>query len=64
MRDYFAFTQALEENESVDLTTLASGNTYANAVLSKGEQAAQTELRRGVAQIAANGEIIKRYKTA
>ena len=64
MQDYFAYTQALEENESVDLTTFATDNAYANAVLSKGEQAAQTELRRGVAQIAANGEIIKRYNVA
>jgi len=64
MRDYFAFTQALEENEEVDVATLAADNTYANAVLSRGEQAAQTELRQGVAQIAANGEIIKRYNVA
>ena len=67
MRDYFAYTQAMEENEDIDLATLASegselyNNSYAQNVLSKGEQAAQAQLRQGVVQIAANGEIIRSF---
>jgi len=67
MRDYYAYTQAMEENKGVDLATLASqgselyNNTYAQNVLSKGKEAAQAELRQGVVQIAANGEIIRSF---
>jgi uncharacterized membrane protein (DUF485 family) len=67
MRDYFAYTQEMENSAGVDLTTLANqggslfGNTYANAVISKGERAAQAELRQGAVQIAANGEIIRGF---
>jgi len=67
MRDYFAYTQAMEENAGVNLATLANkggalfGNKYASAVMSKGEKAAQEELRQGVVQIAANGEIIRSF---
>jgi hypothetical protein len=67
MRDYFAYTQAMEGKPSVDLASLASqgselfDNTYAQAVLSKGEASAQAELRQGAVQIAANGEIIRSF---
>ncbi|MCL2645912.1 MAG: hypothetical protein FWD61_02780 [Phycisphaerales bacterium] len=67
MRDYFAYTQTMENNKGVDLTTLASqgsalfDNSYAQSVLKKGEKAAQAELRKGVVQIAANGEIVRSF---
>jgi hypothetical protein len=67
MRDYFAYTLTMEKNAGFDLATLASqgselyGNTYANAVMSKGESTAQAELRQGAVQIAANGEIIRSF---
>jgi len=67
MRDYFAYTQAMEQNAGVDLATLVArggvlfDNAYAKDVVSRGAQTAQAELRRGVAQIAANGEIIRSY---
>jgi hypothetical protein len=65
MRDYFAYTQAMEKNTGVDLATLASqgselfDNTYAKAVMSGGEQAARRQLRNSVVRIAENGEIIR-----
>jgi len=67
MRDYFAYTQAMENNNGVDLARLAEQgselfeNTYAQAVLSKGEQEAQAELRQSVVTISANGEIIRSF---
>ena len=67
MRDYFEYTLTMEKSAGVDLATLANqggtlfGNTYAQAVLTKGEQAAQAELRQGAVQIAANGEIIRSF---
>ena len=67
MRDYFAYTQAMEKNAGVDLAKLAGqgselyNNTYARAVLDKGEKAAQAKLRKSVVQIAANGEIIRSF---
>jgi hypothetical protein len=67
MRDYFAYTLTMERSAGVDLATLASqgselfGNTYASAVMSKGESAAQAELRQGAVQIAANGENIRSF---
>ena len=67
MRDYFAYTQAMENNKGVDLAKLIeqgselSDNTYAQAVLNKGEQAAQAELRQSVVTISKNGEIIKKF---
>ena len=67
MRDYFEYTLVMERNAGLDLATLASqgselfGNTYAQAVLSKGEKAAQSELSQGAVQIAANGEIIRSF---
>jgi len=68
MRDYFAYTQVMEKQAaSVDLAKLVDQggelfeNTYARAVLDKGEQTAQTELRNSVVQIAANGEIIRNF---
>jgi len=66
LRDYFAYTQEMEQQGGVDLSTLVMNqggslfnNSYAQAVLSKGEQAAQAELRQGAVQIAANGEIVR-----
>jgi len=69
MRDYFEYTQAMERNVSsgIDLATLADqggelyNNSYAQTVLQKGEKVAQAELRKGVVQIAANGEIIRSF---
>ena len=67
MRDYFAYTQTMEKNAGMNLSQLADqggtlfGNTYAQAVLSKGVQAAQADLRQGTVQIAANGEIIRSF---
>ena len=67
MRDYFEYTQVMEDSAGIDLETLADEggelfeNTYARAVLSKGEQEAQAALRQGAVQIAANGEIIRSF---
>jgi len=67
MRDYFAYTQAMENNKGVDLAKLAEqgselfNNTYAQAVLNKGEKEAQAELRQSVVTISANGEIIRNF---
>jgi len=65
MRDYFAYTQAMEQRPGINLATLAAqgselySNTYAQSVLKNGEQAAQAELRRGAIRIAENGEVIR-----
>lgn len=70
MRDYFEYTQVLEENAGDDLATLANqegvlfGNTYVNTILSKGEQEARTKLRQGVAKIATNSEITKSFTSS
>jgi hypothetical protein len=67
MEDYMAHTQALASHKGVDLASLASqgselyNNSYTQRVLKQGEQAAQAELRRGVVQIAENGEIIRTF---
>ena len=69
MRDYFAYTQSLEQNKGVDLDILtAQGgvlfeNSYAKAVLSKGESAAQDGLRKKIEQFGPNGEILRGYNT-
>jgi len=36
-------------------------NTYAQAILNKGEKAAQAELRESVVTISANGEIVRTF---
>jgi len=68
MRDYFAYTQAMERADDAkgfDALTAEGGelfgNSYARSVKAKGEQAAQAELRKGVVQISANGEIIRGF---
>ncbi len=67
MRDYFAYTQTMENNVGVDLTKLADQggvlfeNTYAQTVINKGEKEAQAELRQGMVTIAANGEIVRSF---
>jgi len=65
IRAYFAYTQVLEKNAGADIAKLVSGelsgNAYAQAVLNQGEKAAQEELRKGVNQIDANGEIIDSF---
>ena len=67
MRDYFEYTQVMEQNDAIDLSKLADkggelyDNSYAQSVITNGESAAQAELRRGVIQIAANGEIIRGF---
>jgi hypothetical protein len=65
MRDYFEYTLTMEKSGGVSLDSLVSQggqlfeNTYARSVASKGEAAAQSELRQGAVQIAANGEIVR-----
>ena len=67
MRDYFAYTKALEKNKGIDLAKLAEqgselyDNTYARSVLDKGEKEAQAALRQSVVTISANGEIIRSF---
>jgi len=67
MRDYFAYSQAMEDNKGANLTDLVHqgselyDNAYAKAVMQKGERTAQIELRRGAIHIAANGEIIRSF---
>jgi hypothetical protein len=57
-----------QQKDDVDLAKLAGqgselyNNTYAQAVLSKGEKVAQSDLRRSVIRIAANGEIIRSFE--
>jgi hypothetical protein len=64
MKDYFAYTQAIENNKNINLDQLTQQgsklfeNTYAQAVLNKGEGAAQADLRQSVVAISTNGEII------
>jgi len=65
MKDYFEYTLAVERSKGASLASLTKhggelyNNTYANAVLSKGEVVAQRELRQSVIQIAKNGEILR-----
>ena len=67
MRDYFTYTQEMENNAGVDLATLANqggalfNNTYAKSVMQNGEKKAQAELRQGAVQIASNGEIVRSF---
>jgi len=68
MRDYFAYTQIMEEKrDRMDLEKLASqggalfDNSYARAVINNGEAAAQAGLRESVVTISANGEIIRSF---
>ena len=67
IRDYFAYTQTMERNIGVSLSSLAEqggelfDNTYAQSILKNGEQAAQAELRQSVVQISANGEILRSF---
>ena len=67
MRDYFAYTQAMERNAGVSLESLVNQggelfqNSYAQSVMQKGEQGAQAALREGAVQIAANGEIVRTF---
>ena len=71
MRDYFAYTQIMEERRGkINLESLISqggelfDNSYARAVASGGEAAAQAELRQSVVTISANGEIIRSFAGA
>jgi hypothetical protein len=67
MKDYFAYTQAIEKNKGISLAKLAEqgselyDNAYVKAVLDKGEKEAQAELRQSVVAISANGEIIRSF---
>ena len=70
MNDYFAYTQAIEKvYEARDFKALTAkggklfNNSYVQKLKTKGEKAAQAELRRGVVQIAANGEIIRNFNS-
>jgi len=68
LHDYFAYTQAMEkadDTKGFDALTAEGGelfdNRYAVRVKNAGENAAQADLRRGIVQIAANGEIIRGF---
>lgn len=67
MQDYFAYTLQMEnagDSQSFENLTAEGGvlfnNSYAQAVATNGEVAAQQQLRNSVVQIATNGEIIRR----
>jgi hypothetical protein len=66
MEDYFQYTLAMEKadiNQNFETLTAQGGelfnNSYAQNVKTKGEKAAQAQLREEVVRIAANGEIIR-----
>ena len=68
MNDYFAYTQAIEkvyEAKEFKTLTVKGGElynkSYVQKLKTKSEKVAQAELRRGVVQIAANGEIIRSF---
>lgn len=67
MEDYMQYTMIRNKNRGVDLETLLSqqselaNNSYARMVQEKGEEGAEAELRRCVATINENGEIIRSF---
>lgn len=67
MKDYMEYTQVMSMNKGVDLETLMNegsqlyNNSYAQAVATNGEAAADAHLRQCVTTIAENGEIIRSF---
>lgn len=67
MRDYMEYTLVRNQNKGVDLETLMGqgselyNNTYAQAIMANGEEAADAMLRRSATMIAENGEIIRSF---
>ena len=67
MRDYMEYTKVTLANKGVDLQSLMHegsqlyNNSYAHAVATSGEAAADAQLRRCVTTIAENGEIIRSF---
>ncbi len=70
MRDYMEYTLVRNQNKGVDLATLMNqgsqlyNNSYAQAVRSNGEAAADAALRQATTRIAENGEIIRDFPGA
>ncbi len=70
MRDYMQYTLVRSQNKGVDLDSLMSknselyNNSYAQAVLNRGEAAADADLRQATTRIAENGEIIRDFPNA
>ena len=70
MRDYMEYTLVRSQNRGVDLDSLMKqgsqlyNNSYAQAVLTSGEQAADAALRQATTRIAENGEIIRDFRAA
>jgi len=67
MRAYYEYTQFIEKYKGgVDFVKHAreelKDNSYAKAIVDKGEESAQRELRKSVIQIATNGEIIRSFE--
>lgn len=67
MKDYMEYTLVRSQNKGVDLETLMGqdsalyNNSYANAVRTQGEEAADARLRQCTTTIAENGEIIRNF---
>lgn len=70
MRDYMQYTLVRNQNKGVDLEDLMHegselyNNTYAQAVRTNGEAAADAALRQATTRIAENGEIIRDFPQA
>ena len=68
MKDYMEYTQVMSQNAGVSLDSLMGqgsqlyNNSYAQAVRSQGEEAAEAMLRRSATTIAENGETIRNFK--
>lgn len=67
MADYMAYTQIMSRNQGVDIETLMAegnelaGNTYAQAVKTNGEQAAQDSVRNAAVSFNEHGEIVRGF---
>ena len=70
MRDYMEYTLVRSQNKGVDLESLMNegselyNNSYAQAVRTQGEAAADAALRQATTQINERGEIIRNFPNA
>lgn len=70
MKDYMEYTLVRSKNKGVDLDSLMNegselyNNSYAQAVRTNGEEAADAALRQATTRIAENGEIIRDFPNA
>lgn len=70
MRDYMEYTLVRSNNKGVDLETLMNegselyNNSYAQAVRTQGEEAADAALRQATTQINERGEIIRNFPSS